>query len=214
MRAAILIGSLLLSATSPAFADTNSELAKCSVMAGSVERLQCFDTLAASLKLDGPQPVAVPDTGSRGKWSVSRSKNPIDDTETVTISLEADEGKTRYGGGMYLFIARCKSNSTEAYIVWDDYLGNDGDIYDNYKVMTVRIGSQPAEKQRWTISTDSKATFAPEWSGALLKRMAGETSFLAQVTPYNESPVTAIFDTTGMKSALQPLADLCKWKID
>ena len=34
---------------------------------------------------------------------------------------------------------------------------------------------------------------------------------LAQVTPYNENPVTAIFNTRGMIEAIKPLRQTCHW---
>ena len=75
----------------------------------------------------------------------------------------------------------------------------------------IRIGREKSRTQQWGISTDSTATFAPEWAGELLKEMANADTFLAQVTPYNESPVIAIFDTRGMTNALKPLAETCRW---
>jgi type VI secretion system protein VasI len=48
----------------------------------------------------------------------------------------------------------------------------------------------------------------------LLKDMAGADKFIVQATPYDESPVTAVFDTTGMKVALAPLMDVCGWSIE
>jgi type VI secretion system protein VasI len=69
-------------------------------------------------------------------------------------------------------------------------------------------------EQRWDLSTDSKATFAPAWAGDLLKEMAGSNSFIAQTTPYGESPVTAIFDTSGLREALKPLMEVCGWSMD
>ncbi len=96
-----------------------------------------------------------------------------------------------------------------------EYLGDDSDsVYGNWKYVTVRIGSQKAVKQRWGVSTDSKATFAPNWAGSLLKSMAKADTFLIQTTPYGESPVTAIFHTAGLQNALVPLAKACGWSLN
>lgn len=114
-----------------------------------------------------------------------------------------------------MFAARCQSNKTEAYINWNDFLGDDSSsVYEEWKYVTIRIGAGDAEEQKWNISTDKRATFAPEWAGSLLKKMASADSFLAQVTPFGESPLTAIFDTRGMSAALMPLAETCGWSID
>jgi type VI secretion system protein VasI len=36
-------------------------------------------------------------------------------------------------------------------------------------------------------------------------------NLVAQITPYNESPVTAIFDTSGLENAIKPLRETCNW---
>jgi type VI secretion system protein VasI len=197
----------------PAVAVEDQALAKCAVMEGDLDRLSCFDDLARDAGLDAPQPQAVPERASNaGKWDVSRDKNPLDDSERVVLILRADSGSSRYGGPVG-FIARCQSNSTEAYINWNDYLGNDGNYRNEYKNVTVRIGDGQASTQRWGLSTDSKATFAPNWAGDLLKKMATANKLVVQTTPYNENPVTAIFDTTGMADALEPLMEVCGWSL-
>lgn len=198
---------------SPVMAIEDQALAKCAVMEGDLDRLSCFDDLVRDAGLDAPQPQAVPETASNaGKWAVSRDKNPLDDSERVVLILRADSGSSRFSGPIG-FIARCQSNSTEAYINWGDYLGNDGTFRNEYKNVTVRIGDGQASTQRWSLSTDSKATFAPSWAGDLLKKMAATNKLVVQTTPYNESPVTAIFDTTGMADALEPLMEVCGWSL-
>jgi Type VI secretion system VasI, EvfG, VC_A0118 len=207
----LLIVSTMFAATAKS-SEIEKEVARCAVIQGQLERLECYDDLAATFNLDRPQigPIAVADTG---KWNVRVDSNPIDDSKRVVISLIADQGLSRNHESI-TFIARCQSNETEAYIVWNDYLGDDSSsVYQDWKYVTVRIGDAPAERQQWAVSTDSKATFAPDWAGNLLRKMAHATSFLAQVTPYSESPVTAIFDTRGMIAALRPLAETCGWSL-
>lgn len=214
MRKSIAAGLLLGTLISPAaFADTKTDLAKCAVMDGDLDRLSCYDAIAADLGVDGPQPVAV-ETEGTGKWQVSRTTNPIDDTETVTLFLQADSGTGTYGDAVG-FVARCKSNSTDAYISWNAFLGDDsGDVYSDWKRVTIRVGDQPAAVQRWGISTDNEATFAPDWAGDLLKQMVKTNKMVAQVTPYSESPITAVFDTGGMRQAMKPLTEVCHWSLD
>ncbi len=206
----VCLGLLGLSAPQ-SYALTESDFAACAVTEGDLARLSCFDKLAEDEGLDGPQALPAPVEGT-GKWDVSRTKNPIDDSETVVIALEADQGASRFNGPV-LIVARCQSDQTELYINWGEYLGNDGSFRDEYKEVIVRVGSEDAVTQRWGLSTSNESTFAPDWAGDLLKVMVNHNSLVAQTTPYNENPVTAVFDTTGLSGALEPLMAACDWSL-
>lgn len=161
--------------------------------------------------LPDPSEVAPPTEGDPGKWQKSIRTNPMDDSKTVLLALKADQGQSRMGKPVTLF-ARCQSNTTEVYINWNDYLGDDSrDVYEEWKNVQVRIGSKPAQNQRWGISTDNTATFAPGWAGSLLQQMVGEERMVVSTIPYNENPITAIFDISGLEFPLRELADTCGW---
>ncbi|WP_397542671.1 hypothetical protein [Roseovarius salis] len=154
---------------------------------------------------------SMAENAETGSWRVRKTVNPIDDTKTVTLSLEAEVGTSSYGEPI-TFVARCKSNKTEAYVIWGDYLGDDsGDIYSEWKNVTVRIGNDQAIQERWGVSTDRKATFAPDWAGNLLKQLLDEDRLVLQTIPYGENPNTAIFDISGFRSVLGELAGTCNW---
>lgn len=119
---------------------------------------------------EDPVRASTENAGS-GAWRVRTETNPIDDMQTVTLSLAVEAGTSRSGNPL-TFIARCKSNTTEAYVVWGDFLGDDSnDVYSEWKRVTVRIGSGQAREERWGMSTDRNATFAPSWAGNLLKEL-------------------------------------------
>lgn len=179
----------------------DKEYAKCAVIEGDLARLECFDNLAQEKNLDGRQlqPTSI---AGKGKWNVSVDVNPIDDSKTVTLVLDADSGKNRWGKPVYL-VARCKSNTTDLYIGWNDYLGSEADVL-------TRVGDNKAITQRWSMSTDKKATFHRK-PIPFLKEMLTSSKMVAQVTPYNESPVTAIFNTSGLENVIKPLRETCSW---
>jgi hypothetical protein len=158
------------------------------------------------------EPVVLADEGEGfGAWHVRAETNPIDDTQTVTLLLAAETGTSRSGAPV-TFIARCKSNTTEAYVVWGDFLGDDsGDVYSEWKRVTVRIGAGQAREVRWGVSTDRNATFAPSWAGNLLKEILDEDRLVLQTVPYGENPNTAIFDVSGLRGVLGELAQTCNW---
>lgn len=188
--------------SSPVFGEIDSaDIAVCAAMKGDLDRLECYDQLARNNGLNAPQPLPT-DIEGTGEWGVQVTTNPIDDSRTVLLALPAVSGESKWGNAVSFF-ARCQSNKTEAYIAWNDYLGSEATVL-------TRIGDNQATTSRWGLSTDSQATFHPR-AIAFLKEMMQADSMVAQTTPYNESPVTAIFDTTGMQNAMTPLRETCNW---
>jgi type VI secretion system protein VasI len=177
--------------------DLRAGLAKCAAIASGVARLDCFDTLAKGRAL--PAASAGPETplGDVGKWEVDIKTNPVDDSRTVILILKEEDQKAG-------LILRCQQGKPEVYIGWLNYLGSD-----EPSVLT-RVGDQPAETRRWSLSTDKRATFYPGDDGKLMLELEGVDRFVAQVTPYSESPVTAVFDVRGLSKAIEPLASTCK----
>lgn len=180
---------------------SDSEFAGCAVVKGDLARLECFDSLAVEKNLDGRQTIPT-DIDGKGKWNVGVDTNPIDDSRTVNLVLRADSGASRFGEAVFL-VARCQSNSTDLYINWNEYLGSEANVL-------TRVGSSKAVTKSWSMSTDSQATFHRRPIG-FLKKMLGVNSLVAQITPYSKSPVTAIFDTTGLTNAITPLRETCGW---
>lgn len=196
----VLLVFILLSVS--AQASIEKEIAKCAVKLGDLDRLSCYDDVAKIRGLTGPQSELTKIAG-KGKWQVSVNTNPVDDSKTVVLTLRAGSGKSRWGKPITL-VVRCKSNKTELYISWNDYLGRNG------KVLT-RVGSQRAVTKSWGLSTDSQATFHRGGTISFIKKMMEADKLVAQITPYNENPVTAVFDTAGLENAIKPLRETCSW---
>jgi len=186
---------------------------ECAAKANTVTRVACYDAVADKYKFTTKSNTTTKKAGA-SNWTVSDSTNPLDDSRTVVLSTVAKSGKSSWGKYITL-IARCQSNKTEVYINWNDYLGDDSSsVYSEYKYVTTRIGTSKSEENKWSLSTDSKATFAPGWGGDWIKKISAADEFVAQTTPYNESPVTAVFDVSGLRDAAEPLASTCGWKLD
>jgi hypothetical protein len=166
---------------------------------------RCFDTNYSD-ELSG-----LPAAGSQ--WRSTSDTNPLDDSKTIIASIAADAQEAPLRNNVTLMI-RCQSNKTELYVDWNDYLGDDSrDVYSDWKRVTVRVGDLPARQQRWGISTDSEATFAPASAIGLIRQMVNEDRLVLQTTPYNESPVTAVFNLEGMRDAVEPIAEECNWQL-
>lgn len=180
----------------------DKEYTHCAVIKNDVARLDCFDNLAKSKALDGRQAEATPIVGKRN-WKVTVDINPIDGSKIVILSLNAISAENRRIKPVQL-VARCKSNTTDLYINWNEYLGNEAEVL-------IRVGDHKPNTERWSISTDKKTTFHTK-PIPLLKEMLTSSKMVSQVTPHNENPLTAIFNTSGLKNAIKPLQETCNWK--
>ncbi len=47
----------------------------------------------------------------------------------------------------------------------------------------------------------------------MLKAMAGEEKLVLRTTPYGENPITAVFDLSGFREAVSPIAKECNWEL-
>lgn len=178
-------------------------LVKCKSEPKSDARLACYDKiLPPDVTKD-----AEPEAGV-GKWRVTKKTSPVDDSENVFVSLDANDSfRSNFGEsitpGIYI---TCREKKTELYINWDTYLGL------NETQMLYRLDKQKAKTKTWDISTDTKAVFYRGNVIEFVKALSKAKVMFTQITPYNESPVSATFDVAGLPEALKPLQKACGWK--
>jgi type VI secretion system protein VasI len=201
--AVCLVVALLYVPSALAQGDLKQTIGRCAIQEGDLQRLVCYDSIGQSLGYSRT-PAATNVAGS-GNWHVSNLKNPLDDTRTVALSLGATTGQARFGDPVVLVI-RCQSRKINAFINWSSYLGLE------QTPVTTRLGAGEAKTQRWSLSTDNKATFYPGDAAALLEQLLAADRFVAQTTPYSESPITAVFELTGLSAAVKPLREVCPSK--
>jgi hypothetical protein len=178
-----------------------SEIAKCASVEGELARLDCYDKLANTAGVNKKKSV---NQKKFGKWTLEVNKNPIDDSKTVIGILAAKDGKSKWGRPISL-ILRCQSKQTDAYITWGSYLGDDS------PEVLVRIGDAEAVTERWGASTDKTATFYISDVIGFVKSLEKNKKFVIQITPYMESPITAVFDLSGIDKVTKALKETCEW---
>lgn len=137
---------------------------------------------------------------------IKKSVDPLTDKTIVAAFLEADEGRSTFGERIALFL-RCKDGELNLWIKWGNYLGSDR------PTVTLRIGAAPAKDERWRLSADKTATFHPFplRLPRVIQQLTAAGRFVAQVTPYNENPVTAVFDLTGIEEIAPQVLEPCSY---
>lgn len=152
-------------------------------------RLAAYDNLVNSLDYKSQ-------SNNLENWIISESIDMMDDSRLFTAYTTAKQGYNTYGNSPKLYI-RCKSEKTDLYIVWDDYLGSE-------KIeIEYRFGSNESMKSEWGISTDGTASFLSSTAViGFLNYMKNHERFTVRLSPYNESPITAAFDVSGVSEIL------------
>ncbi len=192
MKSVILVVVLLFILSIPAVSDEGDvsletllkEMESCTSIMDEGLRLKAYDALAEKL---GFHPTIREQQDSVGKWEVDVKTNPMDDSKTVIFGLIASEGKSSWGKSPVL-ILRYKSGETSVYVNWQDYLGSEAYV-------TCRIGSDKPKSQRWSLSTNSKATFYP----------GSPEGFIARLLMVEE------LDVRGLQETAEPYNDIHGW---
>ena len=183
-------------------------LASCRAKDKDTERLACYDELARAVA-EGVALPTLSDSGT-GQWEINQEISPIDDSRNVYMLLQAEKEVDVRGWGWGLtrpvLVVRCKENKTEVYINYQSSL----EFLEDYITVLTRFDRHPAEKNRWSLSTDKKAIFAPggvSWA----HEIAGAQKLFVRFTPTRESPVSATFQLKGSAEAMRPLRKACGW---
>lgn len=185
--------------------DLKSQLQECGSVTDNMARLQCYDNIVKQPGMSNPTSGSTGNGSSNGSWSVDQQNNPMDDTSTVVLSNSSTSGVDQQGNPIILFI-RCQSGQMDVYLAWGDFLG------DTSTDTELRVGSAPSYDESWSNSTDNTAAFSPN-PLSLVRSLEKADRLVVEVTPYNESPIIATFDISGLTSAVAPLAQDCKLKL-
>ena len=195
-----VISAIIISNTAFAL-ELKKEIAKCAAVEGEMARLDCYDKLANAT---GVSKKKSTNQKKAGNWTLEINKNPIDDSKIVMGILAAQSGSSKWGIHIDLLL-RCKSKKTDAFIDWGSYLGEDD------RDVLIRLGDAEAVTDRWQSSADKTATFYRGDVVDFIKKLESSKKFVAQITPYKESPITAVFDLNGIEKVTKALKETCEW---
>lgn len=203
--------------STPASATTD-QFARCAAITSDADRLICYDATAKKAqeavsqdsKAD-EQVVTATDSKSgdsadqAGAWEITSEIDPMTDKPKHFASLTAKSGEGMFGKQIFLLV-RCVQNKTDAIIMWNTILG----IGDTPKV-TYRLDKNKPTSSSWHKSTSSNATFYPGSPVKFLKQLMEAKSMVASVDTFSSGPLTAVFDLTGMETAMKDIRKECNW---
>lgn len=140
-----------------------------------------------------------------GKWAITQSTSPMDDSSVITLALDAEAPiATRHQTSTPRLVIRCQSRKVAALFDWGVF------ITTGTPELTVRFGKGKPATDRQNISTDHRSVFVRSPLGYIESAMAVDT-LLVRVTPHGEDPVLATFDVRGLSNAIGPLRAACPW---
>ena len=146
----------------------------------------------------------APSPSPHGKWHARIETNPLDDSRTVILSVEANRQSSNLEAPIHLLL-RCTREKTDVILQWGKRLDEKGAL------VSTRIGQSPPQTETWNLSTDEKATFFAGDKALFVNGLLDADRFVAQTTPEGNNPMTAIFDISGLDKALEPARKLCGW---
>lgn len=153
-----------------------------------------------------------PTPNPHGKWVAVVGTSRVDDSKTVTLTLDANETINGWPSKVVRpkLVLRCQEHRTDAYIetgmAADIEHGVDG------ATVTLRFDRSKAFSIEAGRSTDNEALFLPN-AVARIRQMAQGDRLLFRFTPYNSSPQETTFELTGLSAAIAPLEEACGWKV-
>ena len=158
---------------------------------------------------------AMADSQDRGKWEVKQTTDRIDDSQVVSLSLQAITlrrvGLLAASRDVATLIVRCKNRKTEAYIAWNIKPQARMEIPARVKLAT-RIDKKEATHSDWQtyLNVPSGMITKHLEPASFLKEILGGETLVVQNTLFFEEPAV-VFGTTGLAHAIEPLRQACQW---
>jgi hypothetical protein len=135
-------------------------------------------------------------------WDVSVDTNAMDGTMKTILALDAsDASVSEYGiERRARLILRCSAGRLEAFVSTPSQLQSD---YETHSVaVRLRFDGGSPEATAWSESEGGDAMFAPQ-PRALVSRLLKTQQLLVEYPPFQRTPTTVRFVTTGLTAQLQ-----------
>ena len=148
-----------------------------------------------------PDPTTKPPAQATGQWIVNPIEHdPLTDEPIANTWVYAD------GSNAIALVVRCVSRAqTEVYIFWNAFL----DL--SAASITTRIDDQVPFTQVWPVDAPGTSSFYPTDELTFLGELFGADRLVANVTPWDQEPITVIFPVAGVEAAVANVRSACGW---
>ena len=159
------------------------------------------------------EPEQQADPAPLRSWQVSDRTSPIDDSQTVWLTVRSRERISNWLGKPSrhaTLTLRCMENTTSLILNMND--NHMADIQ-GYGDVTFRLDSEQAFTRSLRESTNNKRLGL--WSGGrsipVIKQMFDHEQITVRATPYNQSSITVTFPAHSLREQIAPLREACHW---
>ena len=142
-------------------------------------------------------------------WLIERVADPIFDTLNVTAWLRETGAKSSLFGLEKALVLHCFERELNVVVVW----GKSGVLGpslsgDSPLEVVWRFDDASPQTERWSRTTDSNATFAPD-SRRFLRQLQKHQRLAVRTYPSEDGSLTAVFDLTGAYPVVDEINTSC-----
>ncbi|WP_189611325.1 hypothetical protein [Saccharospirillum salsuginis] len=202
-----MLGISCLSVT--ASAETFIEaITNCRKINNTEARYQCYDR-AESQVSNVKRNVA--------KFNYESTSDPITGQTVHNLSIRSDRGLNGRGDPIILELScdSTKPGTYELVLRWKDFLESSNPN------VTTRLGQTPSVTEEWETDRSRESSIFTDTPEGYTKQSLMETlvsevengnpSIVFRATPYNDDPITAVFDFTGFLDVIEPMRESCQF---
>lgn len=180
--------------------------------------------LRAPIAIEGPAghgsgDAPLADGANASNWVVEIDRNPMDDSVVFLVTSPAGRGVNQFGDPPTIVLRQVGEESDkpkgffsssrvqiEVFIAWGAYFSDD-DL-----AVNVRVGSGRPVRQQWGPLTDNTGTYYLGDARSLIRDIAKAGALTVEARPYQENPIMAVFDCSGLSRAVVAKApQLASW---
>ncbi len=169
--------------------------------------------------------IEEPSIPNTGKWICNKETDLIDDTTIITFTLENEIDELN--DKPIFLILRYKNRKTDIYIDWNRELKP---FYETLVYVHIRFGDNKPSMLGWNTTNSllhsiaealfgeqsavSQYTFYPRGEIKFIRKLMDTDRFVAQLKSRDKMTLTAVFDTRGLRNAVEQFNDILHWAKD